>query len=136
MVGFLRPNFQLNTFELDHHAHIHSIYISYIFLKGNSWRCGIAPDSRACGLGIASNARVTAKLGSSLGDSPRKREILVWDRETTKRYYEAGGGQGFDAEWSKRLAEARESYEAIAAGRLHSAGGCLTYLVSGRKPPP
>ncbi len=71
-----------------------------------------------------------------MGEDFRKREILVWDRETTKRYYEAGGGQGFDAEWNKRLAEARESHEAIASGRLHSAGGCLTYLVSGRKPPP
>ena len=56
-----------------------------------------------------------------------------WTREQAERYYDAGGGEGFDAAWDRRRADARRAAEALAAGTFHTAGGMLLYLIAGRK---
>jgi SAM-dependent methyltransferase len=55
-----------------------------------------------------------------------------WSRDQAQRYYEAGGGTGFDAVWDRRRAEARAVAAAIEAGTYHTAGGTLLSLVAGR----
>jgi hypothetical protein len=63
------------------------------------------------------------------------REFLGWDRDEMYRYFIAGGGNAerFDDHWLQRLQDARDAVAAIAAGTYHSAGGGITYLISGRK---
>ena len=56
-----------------------------------------------------------------------------WTREQARTYFEAGGGEGFDAAWDRRRADARRTAEALAAGTFHTAGGMLLYLIAGRK---
>jgi len=55
----------------------------------------------------------------------------------TKRYYLAGGGaeDEFQARWQRRLGEDREAARQLTANQLHTAGGGLQYVVSGRRPP-
>jgi SAM-dependent methyltransferase len=57
-------------------------------------------------------------------------------RETTRRYYVAGGGSdlSFDTAWERRLSENRQVIAAIEAGSFSSAGGRIVYLVAGRRP--
>jgi hypothetical protein len=60
----------------------------------------------------------------------------TWSREDAKRYFLAGGGHenDFEARWQRRLAESRETAQELGANRLHTAGGGIHYLVSGRRP--
>lgn len=60
----------------------------------------------------------------------------VWSREEAKRYFVAGGGpeNEFTPRWERRLKESRETARQLAASRLHTAGGGIHYLVSGRRP--
>jgi SAM-dependent methyltransferase len=60
----------------------------------------------------------------------------TWSREDAKRYFLAGGGHAndFEARWQRRLAESRETAQELRANRLHTAGGGIHYLVSGRRP--
>jgi ubiquinone/menaquinone biosynthesis C-methylase UbiE len=60
----------------------------------------------------------------------------VWSHEEAKRYFVAGGGPAneFEPRWQRRLEESRETARELAANRLHTAGGGIHYLVSGRRP--
>ena len=60
----------------------------------------------------------------------------VWSYEEAKRYFVAGGGPEieFEPRWQRRLEESRETARELAANRLHTAGGGIHYLVSGRRP--
>ena len=60
----------------------------------------------------------------------------TWSRADAKRYFLAGGGDGkdFEARWQRRLAETRETAQELRRNRLHTAGGRIHYLVSGRRP--
>ncbi len=53
-----------------------------------------------------------------------------------KRYYLAGGGaeDEFEARWQRRLGEGRAAARQLTANQLHTAGGGLQYVVSGRRP--
>lgn len=53
----------------------------------------------------------------------------------TKRYYLAGGGaeDEFEPRWQRRLSETREAARQLTANQLHTAGGGLQYIVSGRR---
>ena len=52
-----------------------------------------------------------------------------------KRYYLAGGGvkDEFEPRWQRRLSEDREAARQLTANQLHTAGGGLQYVVSGRR---
>lgn len=65
-----------------------------------------------------------------------KREVWAWDREETLRYFVAGGGDPgeFEGLWVAIGARERAVAEAIRAGTYATAGGSLSYVVSGRKP--
>jgi SAM-dependent methyltransferase len=56
-----------------------------------------------------------------------------WSRQEAQRYYEAGGGQDFDASWERRMAETRAAAVAVEAGTYHSAGATVLYLIAGRR---
>ena len=58
----------------------------------------------------------------------------IWSREDARRYFLAGGGHEpeFQPRWQRRLDEARRTAQELAAGRLHTAGGGIHYLISGR----
>lgn len=64
-----------------------------------------------------------------------KREVWAWDREETLRYFLAGGGDEaeFGRLWDAIGARERAVAVAIRAGTYATAGGSLSYLVSGRK---
>jgi hypothetical protein len=60
-----------------------------------------------------------------------------WSREDTHRYFLAGGGghdDEFDALWSVAISGNERFDKAIAVRTYAGAGGCITYLVAGRKP--
>ncbi|AUX41139.1 SAM-dependent methyltransferase [Sorangium cellulosum] len=64
-----------------------------------------------------------------------RREFWIWSRADTLRYFIAGGGEerSFEGAWAAAMAASRRRAEAIAEGTYSSAGGAITYLVSGRK---
>jgi len=64
------------------------------------------------------------------------REIWMWPREQTRRYFVAGGGAPgeFDALWSAVFTERARVLRAVAAGEYASAGGGLFYIAWGRTP--
>ncbi len=64
-----------------------------------------------------------------------EREMWMWSRVDTERYYLAGGGDpaGFVALWDMAGERARAALAAIGEGHHTSAGGSIMYLVSGRK---
>jgi SAM-dependent methyltransferase len=64
------------------------------------------------------------------------RGLGLWDEETTRRYYRAGGGseRELDAAWRLALARRARVLEAVRAGTYTRAGGHLFYLAWGRKP--
>jgi len=66
------------------------------------------------------------------------RDIWMWPRAQTRRYFVAGGGppDDFDRLWTALFAERRRVLRAIADGRYVSAGGSLSYLAWGRKAAP
>jgi SAM-dependent methyltransferase len=58
-----------------------------------------------------------------------------WSASAAKRYYLAGGGpeDEFEPRWQRRLSEAREVARQLTANHLHTAGGGIQYVVSGRR---
>jgi len=54
-----------------------------------------------------------------------------------KRRYLAGGGTAdeFEPRWQRRLSETREVARQLTANQLHTAGGGIQYIVSGRRSP-
>jgi SAM-dependent methyltransferase len=60
---------------------------------------------------------------------------LGWTRDYTRRLFSAGGGRenDFDGRWQDRTAEVRAVAAALDAGRLHTAGGSIHYLIGGRR---
>lgn len=64
------------------------------------------------------------------------RDFWLWGREDTRRYFLAGGGEEaeFERLWAAGLETSRRVAAALRAGKEHSAGGCVQYLVSARKP--
>ncbi len=63
-------------------------------------------------------------------------DIMVWEKGETKQYYIAGGGNPSDFEdlWAFLRERFKRRLEAIVKGNYATSGGCLLYLVSGRKP--
>ncbi len=64
------------------------------------------------------------------------RDVWMWPRAQTRRYFVAGGGapDDFDRLWTALFTERRRVLRAIADGRYVSAGGGLSYIAWGRKP--
>ena len=63
-----------------------------------------------------------------------ERELWIWSREDTHRYFHAGGGEPFERFWTLAIAQQQRTSTAIAQGTFAAAGGSVVYLVSGRKP--
>jgi len=63
------------------------------------------------------------------------RDFWIWSREDTHRNFLAGGGgdDEFDALWSASIGSSDTFDKAIADRTYASAGGCISYLVAGRK---
>lgn len=63
-------------------------------------------------------------------------ELLVWDKPESKKYYLAGGGldTDFEREWKFLKQRMHKRIESIKQGKYSTSGGCLLYLISGRKP--
>jgi hypothetical protein len=59
-----------------------------------------------------------------------------WPAADTKRYFLAGGGdpEAFERRWQLRLDEHRQGRAELRAGRFHTAGGGIHYLISARRP--
>jgi hypothetical protein len=68
--------------------------------------------------------------------SAAERGVWIWDRETARRYFAAGGGEQacFDQGWSTALAVEAAVLRGIDEGTFHSGGGGVMYVVSARKP--
>ncbi len=66
-----------------------------------------------------------------------RRDFWIWSRLDTLRYFIAGGGEEreFEGLWATAMAASRRTAEAIARGTYSRAGGRVTYLVAGTKPP-
>jgi SAM-dependent methyltransferase len=66
----------------------------------------------------------------------KHRGYWIWSRADTLRYFLAGGGREaeFDALWSVAIVSDRKFDQAIAERTYAGAGGCISYLVAGRKP--
>lgn len=64
------------------------------------------------------------------------RGLWMWNHETTRRYFIAGGGQEaeFEQHWIATLGFLRRVADAFSAGRYACASSGLCYLIWGRKP--
>lgn len=64
-----------------------------------------------------------------------KKDFLGWNREEMHRYFIAGGGNAeqFNFYWDINLNDTKEALKEIEAGTYHTAGGCISYLISGTK---
>ena len=62
-------------------------------------------------------------------------EYFVWDKNQSKKYFLAGGGkkEDFEETWQFLKERFRRRLEAIKNDTYSTAGGCLLYLISGRK---
>lgn len=62
-------------------------------------------------------------------------ELLAWDKNQSKKYYLAGGGDPdhFDSTWKLLKERLKKRIDSIAKKKYSTAGGCLLYLISGRK---
>lgn len=62
-------------------------------------------------------------------------EYFVWDKGESKKYFLANGGseEEFAADWAFIKERCRKRIEAIEEGTYATSGGCLLYLISGRK---
>ena len=60
--------------------------------------------------------------------------VYGWGREEARRYFEAAGGEGFDAEYDFVLARDRARLRAIDAGTFARTRGQLGYLFVARRP--
>jgi 2-polyprenyl-3-methyl-5-hydroxy-6-metoxy-1,4-benzoquinol methylase len=65
-----------------------------------------------------------------------KRDFWIWEKEETRTYYLAGGGNPdlFAEMWEIAMDRRRQSFQAAKAHRLSAVGAGLQYLISGRKP--
>jgi SAM-dependent methyltransferase len=66
----------------------------------------------------------------------KHRDFWIWSREDTHRYFLAGGGRDveFDALWAVAIGGRDKFDKAIADRTYADAGGCIGYLVAGRRP--
>jgi SAM-dependent methyltransferase len=66
----------------------------------------------------------------------KHRDFWIWSREDTHRYFLAGGGRDveFEALWTAAIGGRDKLDKAIADRTYADAGGCIGYLVAGRKP--
>lgn len=64
------------------------------------------------------------------------KEFWIWDKDETKQYYVAGGGDLSDFEyyWQQALNSGKSVGAAINENAYHAAGGSLMYLIAARKP--
>ena len=64
-----------------------------------------------------------------------EKDFWIWNKEDSKKYFVAGGGQDSDFErlWKTATKDVGTFKTAIAKQTYHSAGASLMYLVSGRK---
>ncbi len=64
------------------------------------------------------------------------REVWMWDRATTERYFVAGGGDvaAFPSAWALAGRALGRVVEELRAGTFAQAGGFVMYLVCGRRP--
>ncbi len=97
-------------------------------------------------VGVFLNDRASVMLPPYVGDAQRaevdetldrdRRDIAIWDRDETLRYFLAGGGSAddFDVAWAGACVRLRRAAAAMRAGTFRSAGGAVTYCISGRKP--
>ena len=62
-------------------------------------------------------------------------EQWVWPKNQAKRYFLAGGGttEQFESGWQRRLDETQRTAAAIRASTFHGAGGCVQYVIAGRR---
>jgi SAM-dependent methyltransferase len=70
-----------------------------------------------------------------IGDSQSGR--WIWSQEETRRYFVAGGGSEseFERRWQRRINETRRTAQGLDGKALHTAGGGIQYLISGRRAP-
>lgn len=61
-------------------------------------------------------------------------DVYCWPRAEAERYFDAGGGTAFAAEWSFVRARQSARMAAIQAGRHVASGGSLHYLHAARRP--
>lgn len=68
--------------------------------------------------------------------SSHEREVWMWDRATTARYFLAGGGDPavFPAAWALAGRALGRVVEELRAGTYAQAGGFVMYLACGRRP--
>jgi SAM-dependent methyltransferase len=66
----------------------------------------------------------------------KRRDFWIWSRKDTHRYFLAGGGRDveFDALWTVAIGGRDKFDKAIADRTYADTGGCIGYLVAGRKP--
>jgi SAM-dependent methyltransferase len=62
-----------------------------------------------------------------------ERRIWRWHLDDARRYFEAGGGREFDAEWAFALERDAQRLARIARGELAQVGGQMLYLVHARR---
>lgn len=65
-----------------------------------------------------------------------QRNFWIWDQPETKSYFLAGGGDParFETLWTLAMSVNHATAAAIRAGTYHSAGGSMSFIISGRKP--
>ncbi len=63
------------------------------------------------------------------------RDLWIWNRSDTHRYFLAGGGDDaeFDPLWQLAILSSANTARDVAAGTHHTAGGNLTYVIFARK---
>lgn len=63
-------------------------------------------------------------------------ELFIWHKDETKKYYLAGGGdeESFPEHWDFFRKRFKDRLDAIKKKTYSTSGGCLLYLISGRKP--
>jgi SAM-dependent methyltransferase len=80
----------------------------------------------------------TPVMAESIADVKRAlaEERSIWPKETTRRYWLAGGGseERFEELWRGEMEGIPKVLEAIERRQCSSAGGTLMYLVAARKP--
>jgi hypothetical protein len=102
----------------------------------HAWQCDrpfvlLAPYQDPSGRAALAEARQFAE-----------RDIWIWPKEETRRYYEAGieasadpehRSQSFEAAWEQAMAVERERVQRLLRGELSEVGGHLLYLMAARK---
>jgi SAM-dependent methyltransferase len=63
------------------------------------------------------------------------KDFLMWSYEETKKYFLAGGGilNDFNSNWENLRKSSLDFISEIQNNRIHSTGGVVFYLISGRK---